>query len=53
METETTTAALVETIEALRNHERIRQLLATYCSCLDEYDIAGVAACFSTNAVAD
>lgn len=53
METESTTAALVEAIEALRNHERIRQLLASYCSCLDEYDIAGVAACFSNNAVAD
>ena len=53
METEHTTTALVDAIEELRNHERIRQLLAAYCRCLDEYDIAGVAACFSDNAVAD
>ena len=53
MAIEHTTTALVETIEELRNHERIRQLLATYCRRLDEYDIAGVAACFSDNAVAN
>ena len=33
--------------------ERIRDLLARYCECLDEYDIDGVSRCFSEDAVAD
>lgn len=37
----------------LWEHERIRDLLARYCECLDEYDIDGVAACFSEDAIAD
>lgn len=34
-------------------HERIRDLLAAYCQCLDEYDIDGVANCFTSDARAD
>lgn len=37
----------------LWEHERIRDLLARYCERLDEYDIDGVARCFSEDAVAD
>lgn len=33
--------------------ERIRDLLARYCERLDEYDIDGVARCFSNDAIAD
>ena len=33
--------------------ERIRDLLARYCERLDEYDIDGVAQCFSADAVTD
>lgn len=33
--------------------ERIRDLLARYCERLDEYDIDGVARCFSEDAVTD
>ncbi len=34
-------------------YEQIRDVLAEYCERLDEYDIAGVAACFSADARAD
>ena len=53
MEREKNTTALFKSIEELRDRERIRELLGTYCSRLDEYDIAGVAACFSEDAEAD
>lgn len=33
--------------------EQIRDLLARYCECVDEYDIEGVGACFSDDAIAD
>jgi ketosteroid isomerase-like protein len=33
--------------------ERIRDLLARYCERLDEYDIDGVAQCFSEDAITD
>lgn len=39
--------------DTLWEHERIRDLLARYCERLDEYDIDGVAACFSEDAVTD
>ena len=42
-----------EAVATLLEHERIRDLLARYCERLDEYDIDGVAACFSEDAVAD
>lgn len=40
-------------IDELLDRQRINDLLAEYCQCLDEYDIEGVAACFSDDAVAD
>lgn len=44
---------LASAIDELRQQDRIRQLLARYCCALDEYDIDGVAKCFSENAVTD
>jgi hypothetical protein len=42
-----------EACNELWQRERIRDLLARYCQCLDEYDIEGVAACFTHDAVTD
>ena len=40
-------------INELLDRQRICDLLARYCERLDEYDIDGVAACFSEDAVTD
>ena len=37
----------------MTDRDRILDTLALYCERLDEYDIAGVAACFAPDAVAD
>ena len=39
--------------DRLWQYEEIRDVLARYCECLDEYDIDGVAKCFTEDAVAD
>lgn len=40
-------------VEELVEKQNIQSVLAEYCERLDEYDIAGVAACFSEDAVTD
>jgi ketosteroid isomerase-like protein len=40
-------------LRALLQERRIMKTLARYCVCLDEYDIEGVMACFTTDATAD
>ena len=40
-------------VRALLQERRIMKTLARYCVCLDEYDIEGVMACFTTDATAD
>lgn len=40
-------------LRSLLLERRIMQTLARYCICLDEYDIEGVATCFTADATAD
>lgn len=44
---------MATTTDELLERQRICDLLARYCERLDEYDIDGVAACFSEDAVTD
>jgi uncharacterized protein (TIGR02246 family) len=44
---------MTDRLQELLDRERIRDLLARYCERLDEYDIDGVAACFTEDAVTD
>ena len=44
---------MIDAAEELLAREKIRDVLARYCEKLDEYDIDGVAACFTEDAVSD